>query len=386
VTDLPLGDATRRDRRAPLVLDALTETRTGRHLGPAEVAAGLDGVGILLVGEEHADPNSHEAQRRLLAALVGRGRRVILGLEMLPRDPDVQTRLDDFVAGRIDERTFVRTSGWYRHWGFGWSFYRDIFLLARAEAVPIVGLNLPRELVSAVARGGLASLSAEQRKALPPRIDVGDPQHRALFEAYMREAGDAHGGLSGPLLDRMFEAQCTWDAVMATHALEILEARGADPEAIVVVLVGRGHVAYGLGIARQAALAGGVRVASAIPVALTAEPPHYPAVRASYADFVWTLPPAPEDPYPTLGVSLEGKDGEPPAISFVRPEGPAARAGLQRGDRLASVDGAPVIDREDFLLGMSGKRWGDVLAVEVDREGRRLSLRVPLRRPGPPPR
>ncbi len=48
----------------------------------------------------------------------------------------------------------------------------------------------------------------------------------------------------------MLDAQCTWDATMGFHAVQPLRG-DEDSKAIVVVLVGAGHVQYGMGIERQ---------------------------------------------------------------------------------------------------------------------------------------
>ena len=88
----------------------------------------------------------------------------------------------------------------------------------------------------------------------------------------MGPPGGGHG-VSEEQLFSMFEAQCTWDAAMAYNAVRALEAR---PEAIMVVLVGSGHVAYGLGIQRQAEQWFDGKVATLVPVPV-GEDPHHPA-------------------------------------------------------------------------------------------------------------
>ncbi len=383
--DLPLGDPARRERRAPLTLDAITDTRTGELLGPAEIAARLALTRILFVGESHSDPAAHEAERRIVAALLATGRPVLVGLEMLPSS--VQSALDDFTAGRTDEAAFLRAAAWYKHWGFNWGYYREIFLLARQHRAPLVGLNLPREIVSAVRMKGLAGLTAAESAQLPPRVDTSSAEHRRLFDAFFAAAGAHHGGhgaLDPETATRFFEAQCTWDAAMGHAAVKALERHG-DPDAILVVLIGSGHVAYGLGIARQAALWSSAPMASLVPVSVVDEAGAAPVVRASYADFLWGTPPEGPPPYPRLGVTLgDGEAG--PVISSLLPDGPAAAAGVKTGDRVVAVDGATIGSRDDLLLRLGEARWGDVLRLELQRGAGRVSLRVPLRRSSIPRR
>jgi S1-C subfamily serine protease len=55
---------------------------------------------------------------------------------------------------------------------------------------------------------------------------------------------------------------------------------------------------------------------------------------------------------------------------------------LKAGDRLTSLDGAAVPDREALARAMAGKRWGDALVLKVQRDKEALSLTVLLRRKG----
>ena len=310
---LPFGDPARRDREAPLALDAITDTRTGALLTPAELAARLTGTRLVFVGETHTSPDAHRIEAQLIEALAATGRPVLVGLEMFPRDPTVDDALRGWSEGAIDEPTFLRRSRWYEHWGFNFGYYRPLFATARRLGVRMYGVNAPHPVIVAVRKKGFDGLTPEERKALPPRVDTSSDEQRRLFRALIAGGEGPHGGaLPDAALEGMFRAQCTWDAVMAWNAARVLDAEGA-PNAIMVVLLGAGHVAFGLGAARQAALGGASAVASVIAVPVPASP----HVRASYADYLWAIPPEPELPlFPTLGVSLaEGAEGIRPPSS-----------------------------------------------------------------------
>lgn len=380
IPELALGDPARRERPAPLVLDAITETATGRLLTPDELARQLAGVRLVFVGETHGDPHAHEAQRRLVQALADTGRRVLVGLEMLPA-PE-QGALDLWVDGGLEEDAFLRLSGWYRHWGHPFAYYREIFRLARARGIRLFAVNAPREVVTAARRKGFEGLSPEEARHLPPRVDTDSPEHRRLFSAYFAAAGAAHGGLTEEQWEGMYRAQCAWDAAMASHALRALERHG-DAGAIMVVLLGQGHVAFGLGAPRQAALWSSAPLATVIPVPIRDEEGRPARARASYADYLWAVPPAPRPPLiPELGAFLAERP-EGPTVMSVEAGSAAAGAGLAAGDRVLSVDGTPVTDRESYLRLVSDRRWGDGLTLEVERAGARLTLRAVLRRPAP---
>src|SRR6185369_4736712 len=185
--------------------------------------------------------------------------------------------------------------------------------------------------------------------------------------------------MSDAVLDGMFQAQCAWDATMAWNALRALQADPA-PNAVMVVLLGSGHVAFGLGAPRQAAGYAPVPMATVIPVPLTDHEGQRTRVRASYADYLWGVASEPEAaPYPAAGVSLAERAGLPhPVVTNVDEHSPAALAGVQAEDRVLSFDGVPVPDKETYLRLLGGKRWGDHVLLAVERAGKPLSFDLAL--------
>jgi uncharacterized iron-regulated protein len=377
--NLPFGDPARRDREAQLILDAVTVTATGESLTPEALAERLAGVALVFVGESHTSPGVHEAQRRLIEALSAAGRKVKVGLEMFPYSE--QATLDRWTESGGTEEELVRDAHWYRYWGFDFRYYRDIFALARARKLPLVGVNTAREVVTAVRKKGFENLTPEEAAQIPRKIDLDSDEHRQLFSALM--GGDAHGGMPASSMTGMFRAQCTWDATMAYHAVRALtEPSAPDPADVMVVLLGSGHVAFGLGAPRQARQWFPGPMATVIPLPIIDDDGNRTKVRASVADYIWGLPPdPPSSPYPALGVTLaERKDVPHPVIATVSAGSPAAQAGVQAEDRLVSFDGVTVPDKETFLQAMGGKRWGDGVALVLERGGQTVTVNAPLRR------
>ena len=386
--NLPFGDPARRDREAPLVLDAVTATATGELLTPQTLAIRLASVSLVFVGESHTSTDVHEAQRRLIEALVSAGRKVQIGLEMFPYTE--QSALDRWGQGTGSEDDLVRDAHWYKHWAFDFRFYRDIFSLARARRLPLVAVNTPREVVTAVRKKGFDKLTPEEARHIPRQIDTDNDEHRRLFRAFFG-AGDAtHGGMSDAALEGMFRAQCTWDATMAYHAVQALTGAPAastpqparDPAAVMVVLLGAGHVAFGLGAPRQARQWFSGAMATVIPMPIIDEDGTPARARASYADYLWGLPPEPASPpYPSLGVTLaERKEVPHPVIASVGAGSPAEAAGLLAEDRIVSFDGVVMVDKEAFLAAMATKRWGDGVDLILERAGKPVTVTAPLRR------
>jgi hypothetical protein len=229
-------------------------------------------------------------------------------------------------------------------------------------------VNGPRDVVAAVRRKGYAGLTDAEKKYLPPTISYDDADHLAVFKAAIGE-GDAAHGMTDDAWKGMAASQATWDGAMAWHSLKALE-RHPDPKAIVVVLVGSGHVIYGVGIERQlkAWFKGGI--ASLVPVpAVLDDGDVVEKVRSSYANFVWGLPKDDPSPFPRLGISTRssGPADAQREIIMVEPDSIGARAGFKAKDVLVSLDGQSIVDREVFMRLMADKEWGDDATFVVKR-------------------
>jgi uncharacterized iron-regulated protein len=379
---LPIGDPARRDREAPVVLDALTDTASGALLTPSDLPARLADARLVLVGEEHIGMDSHRLEKRVIEELHRAGRRVLIGLEMYPY-PE-QRWLDDWSEGRLSEEAFVSGSRWYGNWNYNWLYYRDIFLFARDNHLRMYAINAPREVVSAVRNKGFQGLTPDEAAHIPTQIDTKSADHLRLFKASFDEESTFHMGGSDESWQAMLNAQCTWDATMGWNAVAPLR-KDPDPKAVMVVLVGAGHVQYGLGIERQVRQWFPGRVASVIPVNVEDEKKGpVRSVQASYANFVWGIPPEVDSLYPELGVATHVRgDDKLLEVLDVEKDTPAAAAGFRVGDVLLTMDGVALADRATLARLVAGKRWGDAAAFSVRRDKDTVPLNVLLRRTMP---
>jgi len=204
-----------------------------KELPMSQALPDLEKNQIVLVGEHHNNLQHHMAQLAIIRALKEAGLRVAVGLEMFRSDS--QSALDQWVSGKIDEQQFEKI--YYDNWNFPWSGYRKIFEYARDHQVPMVGLNVPREITRQVSRNGFKSLSAEQRGKIAEVSCIVDQQ----YMDYIRKAFGGHG--HGQLNFIYFcEAQLVWDSAMAVYTLDYLEK---NPDTIMVILTGTGHAQKG---------------------------------------------------------------------------------------------------------------------------------------------
>ena len=218
----------------PLAGSVRVTTGAGGPATLVDVAAAAAGADVLILGEQHDDATAHAVERAVLQAALAGDRPVVLSLEMV--ETDVQTVLDEYLAGLVRESDWLAAS---RPWRNYEADYRPLVEMARQSGAAVVAANAPGRYVSLVSRRGMAaldSLSAPARATMPPTVAPPSDALAAKFTALM--GGMAHG--AGPSVEGMLEAQNLRDATMAWR---IAEALAAHPGAVVVHVNGSFHSA-----------------------------------------------------------------------------------------------------------------------------------------------
>lgn len=211
----------------------------------AEMAA----APVVLLGERHDRADNHRWQMQVSAGLLAHRERLVLGFEMFPARLDPV--LADWVAGRLDEAVFLERAEWGTVWGFPPELYLPLFHFCRLHRVPMIGLNCRRDLVREVGAGGWDSVPEEAREGLTPAAPASPAYRRYLFEVTGGPRPDrAAKDPDDPAFDRFVRAQQTWDRAFACR---IADARARDPGALVVGIIGRGHLEYRGGTPAQLA-------------------------------------------------------------------------------------------------------------------------------------
>lgn len=207
----------------------LYDINHGRETVMSEVIPALKQNRIILVGEHHSNKIHHAAQLDVIRALRESGAKVAIGLEMFRSDS--QQALNHWVEGNISASDFQEI--YYDNWNYPWSAYQLIFDYAKEQKIPLIGLNVPREITRQVSRRGFKSLDADQKGKLSNITCRVDKE----YMEYIKRAygGHAHGKLN---FTYFCEAQLVWDNVMAINALAYLNE---NPDAAVVILTGTGH-------------------------------------------------------------------------------------------------------------------------------------------------
>jgi uncharacterized iron-regulated protein len=315
------------------------------------VIAGLFEHRVVFVGEQHDRYEHHLTQLEIIRRLHQRNHQLAIGMEAFQQP--FQPHLDAYIAGELSEQELLRNSEYYARWRFDFRLYAPILRYAREHRLPVVALNLPEEITRQVGRGGIQSLSEQDRARIPADIDRSDTE----YEQRLSEVFDSHPRQNGQSFEHFLEVQLLWDEGMAQRAVEYLQAH---PEQRMVVLAGSGHLAHGSGIPQR--LLRRLPVSSAIVLN-----GWQGSTAAGLADFLLfpeqrALPPAGR-----LGAVLDDQDNEI-RVSACQPDSPCATAGLKSGDRLVSIDDRPIAGMADLRLAMWDKSPGDRVRLEISRK------------------
>lgn len=354
---------------------------SGEVLQVREVFDRLVSTRIVLLGEAHTTAAHHRWQQYMLSGLHSRNANLIVGFEMLPRR--AQAALDAWTAGKLTEKEFLEQSQWQQVWGYDADLYLPLLQFVRLNRLPAIALNIDRELVSQVGQQGWQALSDEQRMGLAEPAPASDDYRDSLAQlyAYKQTLSDVNEGeeVAAPDLDEILrsdefsnfvDAQLTWDRAMAEA---MAAAHRRDPGAIVVGIVGRGHLEYGYGIPHQLADMGIDDVDVLLPLDSTDS---CDLLRAELASAVFVVDAAsaePIPPGPRLGVLIEGGDAGV-RIMEVFEGSVAAQSGLVEGDVILVAAGFKTATSSALVEIIQRQAPGTWLPLTVQRGDESLEL------------
>jgi uncharacterized iron-regulated protein len=208
---------------------------------------------VVLIGEQHDDPNTHRLEAAVLQGLLRRGRAVTVSLEMFERD--VQAELDDYLAGRKAEEQFLTAS---RPWPRYATDYKPLVELARAHGWGVIASNVPRKYASLVAKTGLdalKTLSDAERAFVAKDLHCPIDNYYERFSQVMnqhpapgseKQTDDERRAVT----ERYYFAQCVKDETMAESIVAALQKLEGKP-GTVVHYNGAFHTDFGAGVAER---------------------------------------------------------------------------------------------------------------------------------------
>lgn len=350
---------------------SVRDARTGEAIALDELFDRLAHADVVFLGETHVDETTHRLELATYEALLARrAGRVVLALEYFERD--VQPALDAYLAGTIDEPTFLSEA---RPWSNYGSAYRPLIELAKSNAKPVVASNFPAPLRQSVAKDGLAvlgQLSGPERREVPAELLPETPAYWRRVDNEIR----GHAGMMGPPRSpddpRLDDTQSLWDNAMGESCARALEDH---PGALVLHMNGGFHSAYWDGTVRQLRLrkpAAKVLTVAMSPVDHPSSAESSGALQADYVVFVesrakdvdegtYAVTTTRELKYRLFLPAQRQGNVRPPLLIWLGDDGESAQESLAEwkerlGDQAAiAVIEAPYREIEEDLV--EGGRW-----------------------------
>ncbi len=318
-----------------------------------DLLAELAGKRVIYVGETHSRYGHHLLQLEVIRGLYERGVNLAIGMEFFQKP--FQKWLDAWIAGEISEAEMLEKTQWYDRWRFDYRLYRPILRFAREHRIPVIALNVPRELTEQVSEKGIGGLDKEARAHLPAKIDRSDQAYRErLHKVFSR-----HQGKEESQFERFLDVQYTWDEGMAQSVADYLEKH---PEKTMVVLAGSGHLAYGSGIPSRVARRIGGDYLIILPATGDKDEPEM-------ADYLVGVEQKKLPPRALMGVMI-GSSAKGVKVEGVTPGSGADQAGLRKGDILLAIDGQPVSSLAGIRVRLLDRHPGDRISVRFERDGK----------------
>lgn len=331
---------------------------------PSTIIAEAKDSRFVLLGEAHDNADHHLWQVQAIAMLLGAHDQLVIGMEMFPRR--VQPALDAWIAGELTESQLLSQTDWNRVWQFDPEPYLWILRFARLNQIPVVALNVERSLVSAVGARGWDNTPPSQREGITDPAPASD-SYRDILESSFAEHGNGdtdHGDDSG--FEYFLQAQLTWDRAFAQG---LADAATNYPSALVVGIIGSGHLRYGHGVSHQLRSMGQDRTQVWLPVdsSFTCEQ------LSRVADAVFSVPTTLTENRPRLGVYLVD-DTLGAGVRDLVSGSVAEIAGVRSGDKIIHAAGMRIRNSADLIAIVRRQSPGTWLPITIMRDGKKIDL------------
>jgi len=368
------------------VLEGQWVSNNGVSHDPSAITHVLSQTKVVLLGEDHDNPEHHRWQLQTMSAIYGVEPNMALGFEAFPRS--TQKILDQWVAGDLSEKDFLEAVDWNKIWRFNKDDYMPMFHFARMNRIPMYALNVDRELVAKVSAKGWDNIPEKERegvsKPAEPTQDYIDvlaqvfsqhmPKHAHSEEGEAPELtdDDIKDIATKPSFQRFLQGQLLWDRAMAQIFYEAINKKGYS---VIVGVLGAGHIMGNYGVPHQLNAMGlkDIKTLMAWDDTLDCQQLRDGAVDIAFG--VAEIDRAEieaEQERPRLGVYLEHNDGV--LITRLVKGSVAETTGILMGDKITNIAGKAVEKVSDVVNAVQATAFGTWLPMTISRDGKALEL------------
>jgi len=315
---------------------------------------------IIYVGETHDQFAHHMNQLKVIKKIHDAGYKLAVGMEMFQKP--YQQVVDDYLAGRIDEFTFLKKTEYFSRWRYDYNLYKPIIDYIKQQRIPLVALNIQGDLTRKVAREGMYDLPDKQKKQLPSDMNFSNETYRKdlnqVFVVHNKQE-DLQD------FNYFLQAQMIWDEGMAESAHRFL---ANHPEHKMVILAGNGHIRHKYGIPDR------LHRRNHEPFTVVVQDEE---IEDGVADYVLLTTKLSGKKSPKLGVMVEEKE-QGLVIMGVSQNGPAQKAELQKDDVIEMFEERPIQSLADLKLSLFYGKIGSTVKIKIKRADKTMDKEIEL--------
>jgi membrane-associated protease RseP (regulator of RpoE activity) len=293
---------------------------------------------------------------------------------MFPRR--VQPALDRWVAGELTEQAFLKQSEWAEVWNYDPALYLPIFHFARMNRVPMLALNVDRQLTSLVREKGWEAVPEQMRAGISDPAPPSQAYLEFLSQAFQAHrphtSGDGTAAgfdFNAPEFRRFVQSQQVWDRAMA-EAIASVAQKSAPP--LVVGIMGAGHILNRFGVPRQLDALGISNMAVLLPWDVERD---CNELTPDLADGIFGVSALMETaPHkPRLGLII-GQTARGIEVKELQQGSIAEAAGIHAQDIITEVAGIRIEDGNELSTLVQRQAPGTWLPIKLNREGHELEV------------
>jgi len=210
--------------------------KSGNILTDEEYLSNLPKDSIVLLGEHHANHSHHVWQLNVIKKLHQSQPNMILGMEMFPRN--VQPILDQWINGELSKTEFHEQVNWDTIWAFNFEDYYPILKFAQDNNIPLVALNVDKQLLQTVREVGWHKIPEEQRQGISNPARPSRAYAKQLAVSFKRHSPPTRS-LDKIGFKHFVQKQLLWDRAMAEA---LAKTQNENPGQMVVGMMGSWHI------------------------------------------------------------------------------------------------------------------------------------------------
>ncbi|MDD5772570.1 MAG: ChaN family lipoprotein [bacterium] len=354
----------------------IVHIQTGYVVSEKNMIDIIRGSRIIYIGETHDNIEAHRVQLDVIKKLYELDPdNLSIGMEMFPKS--YQKVLDKWSRGELTEKEFIKQVKWYSTWGTDFKYYADIFSFIKEKKLPLIGLNVPQEIIKDMRINGIERTKEIYKEDIP-EIDTSDPYYLSFMKSYF----SGHGS-TGRGLETFIQIQAMWDEIMAKTVVDYLARKDGMK---MVVLAGGNHVNYGFGIPRRAFRQMPLPYRIIIPKEISIPEDKkeklmnvdLPDMKIPVADFLWMVNYTDFDNEKIrLGVMIDDTQGKIVVKSII-PASLAEKSGITAGDVISKFNNEILTENSDLIYLLDKEKPGNHAVLEIIRGEAHLKIDVTL--------